>query len=201
MAQHAPGFITASTVGPFLTGKGDTLLAGGKSTAVKLAMERSGLVHIANEKWDGNRYTEWGNEHEAEAVTRYEEITFSEVVGQQMGVADGWLSCTPDGYIGADGLVEIKCPYMEHVYMSYILDTDTLRDEYHDQVQFQLMLTGRKWCDLAAYHPHFDEPINMVIRRIYPDPDWQERCRNRIAQVETIIAETLAKIQLITEAK
>ena len=197
MAQHAPGFITASTVSPFISGKGDKLLAGGKTAAIKLAMERSGLVHIANAKWEGNRYTEWGQEHEDEAITRYEEVTFSEVIGKQVGVAKGWLSCTPDGYIGSDGLIEVKCPYMEHIYMDYLINPEALRDEYNDQVQFQLMLTGKKWCDLVAYHPHFDESINILITRIEPDKDWQGRCLGRITQVEAIIAETLEKIEQI----
>ena len=192
MAQHNPGYITASTVSPFLTGKGDTLLKGGETAAVKIAMERSGIVTITNEIWDGNSATEWGNEHEADAILRYEEIEFASVTDQQKGVAEGWLSCTPDGYVNDDGLVEVKCPYNESVHFGYLLDSVALKDKYYDQVQFQLMLTGRKWCDLVSYHPHYNEPNDIVKVRIEPDPDWVKRCRSRIDQAEAIIEQTLS---------
>src|SRR5690625_3576916 len=83
MACHNPGYITASTVSPFLTGKNDKLLAGGITAAKKIAMERSGLVDIQNKIFEGNKYTEWGNEHEADAIRRYEEEQFVTVHGQQ----------------------------------------------------------------------------------------------------------------------
>src|SRR5690625_2640395 len=155
MASHNPGYITASTVSPFLTGKNDKLLAGGITAAKKIVMEGSGLVDIQNKIYEGNKYTEWGNEHEADAIRRYEEEQFVTVHGQQENVSEGWLSCTPDGLVGDDGLVEVKCPYSEYVHLSYLLDTDELVKKYNDQVQFQMMLTGRKWCDLVSYHPHW----------------------------------------------
>ena len=65
MASHNPGYITASTVSPFLTGKGDKLLAGGITAAKKIAMERSRIVSIENDAFSGNSATEWGNEHDA----------------------------------------------------------------------------------------------------------------------------------------
>ena len=194
MAQHASGFITASTVGPFLTGKGSDLLKGGITAAKRIAMERSGKVHISNSGFEGNKYTEWGNEHEADAIQRYEEIRFVTVHGKQVGIADGWLSCTPDGYIGADGLIETKCPFMEHIHMDYLLEPDTLKAEYYDQVQFQLMLSNRKWCDLVSYHPHFDDPLDIVYVRIKPDEEWQEKARDRFEQVEKIINGIMGKL-------
>ena len=195
MASHNPGHITASTVSPFLTGKNDKLLAGGITAAKKIAMERSGLVDIQNKIFEGNKYTEWGNEHEADAIRRYEEEQFVTVHGQQENVSEGWLSCTPDGLVGDDGLVEVKCPYSEYVHLSYLLDTDELVKKYNDQVQFQMMLTGRKWCDLVSYHPHWAGGKDLLIVRVYPDPAWVDRCRSRMEQVEEVVQEVLEELE------
>jgi len=198
MAQHRIGHITASTVSPLLTGKGDKLLAGGVTHCKKLALERSGIVHpdtILNAEFKGNSATEWGNENEADAIALYEQLTFSDVHSSQEVVTEGeWLSCTPDGLIGDDGIVEIKCPHSEYVFLDYLIDKYTLADQYNDQVQFQLMLTGRKWCDLMAYHPHFVEGRNAVTVRVVPDSEWVEKAESRIAQAEELITEIIKTI-------
>ena len=196
MAQHNPGYFTASTIGPFLTGKKDELLVGGVAAAIEIAKERMALAGLVNpeEPWQGNDATEWGNQHEADGLLRYEQDQFVTATDRQIGISEGWLSCTPDGYIEPGGLVEVKCPYATKVHMGYLLDPETLRAQYDDQCQFQLMLSGRDWCDLVSYDPRWKEPLDLVIVRITPDPEWQERCRNRIEQAETIINETMEKL-------
>ena len=193
MASHNPGYFTASTIAPFLTGKGDTLLKGGETAAIEIAKERLSLEGYVQpeEAWRGNDATEWGNQHENDALIRYEEHTFSTVTDKQKGVVDGWLSCTPDGYVGEDGLCEVKCPYATKNHMGYLLDPDSLREQYYDQCQFQLMLTGRDWCDLVSYDPRWSEPLDIAVVRIEPDKEWQLRCRNRIEQAEIIIKNTI----------
>ena len=196
MASHNYGYITASTVSPFLTGKGDKLLTGGVNSAIGIAKERLSLKGYleVEEPWQGNDATIWGLANENDALIRYEEHTFSTVTDKQKGVADDWLSCTPDGYVGEDGLCEVKCPYATKNHMGYLLDPDSLRDQYNDQCQFQLMLTGRDWCDLVSYDPRWKEPLDIVIVRIEPDIEWQDRTRERIRQAEVIITETIQKL-------
>lgn len=197
MASHNPGYFTASTISPFLTGKGDTLLKGGETAAIEIAKERLALDKLVTpeEGWQGNDATEWGNQHEADALLRYEQAEFVTVTDTQKGAVDGWMSCTPDGYVGSDGLVEVKCPFTTKVHMGYLLDSDELRKQYEDQCQFQMMLTGRKWCDLVSYDPRWTEPLDLVIVRILPDPEWQASCRSRLAQAEAIITETIQTIK------
>lgn len=196
MAAHTLGFITASTVSPFLTGKGDTLLKGGVSASFDIALERLALDgHVeAPEPWAGNDATEWGNANESDAIKRYEEMTFSNVYDSQVGVKKGWTSCTPDGYVGQNGLVEIKCPFKSAVHMSYRLDIDEMLKKYADQVQFQMMLTGSKWCDLVSFDPRWDEPLDILIHRVEADHEWQKRTRNRLKQAEQIITETIGRL-------
>src|SRR5690625_5580306 len=103
MTSHNPGYIAASTVAPFLTGKDDKLLAGGVTADKRIAMERSGIVDIENDAWAGNKATEWGNEHEADAIRRYEEEQFVTVHGQQEQGAEGWVAGAPAGGGGGGG--------------------------------------------------------------------------------------------------
>jgi hypothetical protein len=196
MPSHKLGHWTASTISPILTGKGDSLLVGGVTYAKKIAMERSGIVELDPNQYgfQGNKATEWGLEHESDAIARYETDQFVTVHSQQVGIGSGYTTATPDGMIADDGILEVKCPYTHEKHWSYLADPDELKADYFDQVQFQLMLSGRKYCDLISYHPHYTQPFDLVIVRITPDTDWQTRCRNRIEQAEQVIREELKRV-------
>jgi hypothetical protein len=80
---------------------------------------------------------------------------------------DRLAGCSPDGLVGDDGLVELKCPSAA-VHVGYLLDG--LEGEYWTQVQGQLLITGRAWCDLCAFNP----ALPPVIKRIERDEDFLE---------------------------
>ena len=200
MPSHKPGYITASTVSPLLTGKGDKLLSGGVTHCKKLALERSGIIHpetILNADFQGNYATEWGLEHESDAITLYEQLNFVDVQSSQVQIErpNSWLSCTPDGLVGDNGMVEVKCPHSEYVFLEYLIEPLSLAEQYQDQLQFQLMLSGRKWVDIVAYHPHFIDGRNMVTVRVVPDPEWVKKAESRIAQAEELITEIIKTIK------
>lgn len=75
---------------------------------------------------------------------------------------------SPDGLVGDDGLLEVKCPKAT-THMQYLTGHKSLSDEYHPQTQGYLWLTGRKWCDLISFNP--DLPKKRV--RIYPEEPTQ----------------------------
>src|SRR5690606_12535880 len=81
---------------------------------------------------------------------------------------DGLFGGSPDGLVGADGGVEIKCPGI-HTHIGYLLDPATLEAAYRGQVQALLWLTGREWWDLWAYHPELP-PVRV---RVLPDAAWR----------------------------
>ena len=91
-----------------------------------------------------------GQELEAEARELYQLITGQEV--KQVGFCqENGYGCSPDGLVGKDGLVEIKCPNMA-THIGYLLE-DKLPIEYFQQLQGQLFVTGRKWVDFFSYYP------------------------------------------------
>jgi len=103
-----------------------------------------------------------GKELEPEAVAWYEleRGVDAEVVGF-ITRDDGMVGCSPDRLLGTDGLLEVKNPKIE-THLGYLRDPDLLRDEYIAQVQGQLLVCERAWCDLLSFSPRPDVPPVVV---------------------------------------
>jgi hypothetical protein len=72
--------------------------------------------------------------------------------------------CSPDGLVGDDGLVEIKCP-KSATHVRY-LRTDGLVDDYRAQVTHTLWIAERAWCDLVSFDDRLPPPLHLVVRRV-----------------------------------
>ncbi len=133
----------------------------------------------------GMEPTPWMNRGvalEPEARSFYEMDADAEV--EQVGFItrdDGWVGCSPDGLVGDDGLLEIKCP-SPAVHVEYLLNAE-LPDKYKPQVQGQLLIAERQWCDFLAYHPDMP-PVRVRVER---DEAFIKALRGRLdALVEAI---------------
>ena len=73
--------------------------------------------------------------------------------------------CSPDGLVGNDGLIEIKC--LNQKNHEQIIKKDLIPKRYYIQIQFQLACSQRSWCDFVLYHPEIRE--TLYIKRVYPD--------------------------------
>ena len=201
MAQHNPGKITASTCSAILTKANtpDDLPPGAVTFARQLALERlelAGTVRPDPDEPDlsSNPDIIRGNELELDAGAAYEERMFAAIHDAQIGATRSeWLACTPDGYVGTDGLVETKCPRRKK-HFEYLLDPSELEKQYGDQARFQLYVTGRNWCDLVSYCPLFDAPRDVVIRRVHVSPKWVTLLETRLALLETEIEHILKSL-------
>ncbi len=98
-----------------------------------------------------SKYMDEGWEKEPDARDFYEIIYGAEV--KQVGYIEKTedVGCSPDGLVGADGVVEFKCPLLR-THRDY-LDADALPSVYRAQVQGQLWVCERQWCDFVSYHP------------------------------------------------
>ena len=74
---------------------------------------------------------------------------------------------SPDALVGDDGLVEFKAPSAGK-HLVYLF-RDSCPREYIMQVQFQLWVTGRDFCDFCSYHPD----LPLFVCRIEPDEKIQ----------------------------
>jgi hypothetical protein len=125
-------------------------------------------------------HMERGLEMEPEAVAWYEWETGVET--QLIGFIttdDGKAGCSPDRLIGEDGLLEIKCPTPTG-QVDYLLDPDAAHKHW-PQLQGQLLVSGRRWVDLLAWHRHLQRRVVRVERdeEYIGQLDWQLRLLNQ----------------------
>jgi len=100
--------------------------------------------------WGGNEHTERGHALEDEARSLYASGCSEEVT--QVGfVRRGRIGASPDSLIGEHGLLEIKTK-LPHLQIE-LLEAGTLPSEHVAQVQGQMLVTGRLWCDFISYWP------------------------------------------------
>ena len=109
-----------------------------------------------------NEYMQRGHELEPLARKEYEMQTFADIQDAGFFELNEWVGASPDGLVGKDGLIEIKCPSF-NVTINYLLKKK-LPNIYRHQVQGQLYVTGRKWCDFMIYHPKL-KPLIIRIER------------------------------------
>lgn len=118
--------------------------------------------------WEGNQWTNRGKDLEAEAIRLYEFAT-DQVVTPVGFVTNDSVSagCSPDGFVGNDGLVEVKCLKADnHVEaVLYHQKNGRCQPDYVQQSQGQIWLCERKWCDLIIYHP----VLPLLVIRQTPD--------------------------------
>ncbi len=101
---------------------------------------------------------------EAEPLAREYYATLNDCIVKQVGFIElsEDIGCSPDGLIGEDGMLEIKCPNSA-THIGYILD-DRLPPTYKAQVQGQLWVADRKWCDFVSYDPRVSKHPYWCIR-------------------------------------
>jgi hypothetical protein len=102
---------------------------------------------------------------------------------------DGTFGCSPDSLVGDDGMLEIKCP-SPAVHVGYLLG-DKLPTTYRAQVQSQLFVTGRAWCDFLSYHP--DLPPLLV--RVEPDPKWHAKFAEELEKFTALLASKMSALK------
>ena len=158
------GVITASEFATVLA-KGRS---GGESVTrrkylLTLAYER--IAGEVAEKWEGNRHTERGKIMEEEARLAY---SFrADVEPQQIGFMRRLnIGASPDSLIGEDGLLEIKTK-LPHLQLD-VLEKNRLPPEHVAQVQGQILVSGRMWCDFVSYWPG----LPLFVTRVQRDGEY-----------------------------
>ena len=134
----------------------------------------------------------WGTEQEAAARAAYEAHADIEVEETGFVAHDVlYAGCSPDGLVDWDGLIEIKCPYNTSVHIETLLSG--MPADHIPQVQGQMWITGRQWCDFVSYDPRMPEPLQLYVQRIPRDPAF-------IADLERQVTSFLAEVGSKVEA-
>ena len=116
-----------------------------------------------------NAAMQWGTETEPQARATYMLTTGRDVAeaGFDLHPTIADLGASPDGYVGDDGLIEIKCPNTA-THLDTLL-SDAVPQKYLLQMQTQMACTGRAWCDFVSFDPRLPDEMQMWIKRIPRD--------------------------------
>jgi len=139
----------------------------------------------------------WGTETEPLARAQYE-LKTGEMVNQVGFVVHPMIEqagASPDGLVGSEGLIEIKCPNT-----STHLDTllaQKVSSKYITQMTWQMVCTGRKWCDFVSYDPRLPENLQLFVQRIELDEDYAKKLQNEVVMFLVEVNEKIEKLRKI----
>ena len=180
------GKVTASRVADILAQTRTGPSASRQNYLIELALQRStGTIEPSYT----NAAMEWGTQTEPQARVAYEVETGNFV--DQVAFIDhptiAWFGCSPDGLIGDDGLIEIKCPNSA-THWEYFKAKKSPQ-KYVTQMQTQLCVTGRKWCDFVSFDPRMPTRSQLLIVRV-------ERDEAFIAEIEEKVKQFLNEVEV-----
>jgi len=136
-----------------------------------------------------NDYMQRGHDLEPLARQAYEGEKICTVDNGGFWEMDEWTGASPDGLVGDDGLLEIKCPAY-NTQIEYLL-RQKLPSEYFYQVHGQMLVTGRQWCDFVSFHP----ALPMVILRIERSEEVCKQISEKLREAVDIATGKIEKIR------
>lgn len=139
------------------------------------------------------REMQWGIDHEAEARAAYELKTGELVdqIGFVLHPTIGRFGCSPDGMVGDNGILQIKCPTTA-THINW-LRAGTVPIEHIPQLLAELSCTGRKWVDFVSFDPRLPEHLQLFVVRYERD----ERVSKLIATLEAEVEHFNAEIDQV----
>lgn len=127
---------------------------------------------------------QWGTDVEPYAREAYELQTGALV--QQAGFIEHpdypFAGCSPDGLIGSDGGLEMKCPKSSIIHAERFLSG--VPEEYKPQIQGCMWVTGRQWWDFVSYDPRMPESHRLLIVRVQRDQEYIDKLHGAVSVAE-----------------
>ena len=177
------GKVTASRAADVMTKKGSAARA---NLSAQLVLER--LTNTKGESFS-SAAMQWGVDQEPFARAAYEAHSgvWVDTVGFVQHPTIERAGASPDGLVGHDGLVEIKCP--NTATMIDTLLTGKVPSNYATQMQMQMACTGRAWCDYAVFDSRMPVKAQLFVKRVQRDQkfidDMEKEIIAFLAEVET----------------
>ena len=195
MIQRSPewfaariGRVTASRVADIMRTTKSGPAASRKNYLAELVCER-----LTGNKAEGfeSAAMAWGTECEPMARAEYEvrNIVTVEEVGFCRHPTITMAGASPDGLVGDDGLIEIKCPNTStHIET---LMTGKIDPDYLVQMGWQMECTGATWCDFVSFDPRLPADMQLWVKRVPRDNAMIAEIEG---EVRKFLAEMAAKI-------
>ena len=141
------------------------IAANGKGLRTYVIEVMAEYFSIAEKEPFSNANMVRGIELEPEAVLAYIFQTGFETKTIGFVEYNKYIGCSPDLLVEEDGLGEIKCP-IDKTYFNYMVNRK-IDTKYIWQMQMQMFICKKKWCDYIVYNPNFKQ--NIIIQRVLSD--------------------------------
>lgn len=190
------GKITASRFKDVMTnGRGGAPSKTAESYMIELAIESITGKSLPFFENDAMRH---GTETEPQARAMYELISGNDVLEVTFIEHNDFVGVSPDGLIGSDGLIEIKCPTTKTQVERY-LNNVGLPDDYKWQVQGQIWVAEREWCDFLSFDDRIDTAAQYLCTRVYRDEKLIKELQEKVDIFTTNLQEMIAKLSIPLE--
>ena len=190
------GRVTASRISDVMAKTKSGPAASRKNYMMQLLCER---LTGAREEGFSSAAMQRGIELEPVARSAYEIVTGMDTVEAGFVIHPHYddIGASPDGFVGDDGLLEIKCPNTaQHVACLRSGEPDK---KYWWQMQCQMACTGRKWCDFVSFDYRMPEELQIFIARVERDDqaisEMLDECLEFLGELEKLETELKTKME------
>ena len=186
------GKVTASRISDVLSKGKSGESSGRKNYRTELVVQR--LTGVPGESFT-NAAMEHGTLTEPKARTAYEVESGNFV--EQVAFIDHHtianFGCYPDGLVQIDGLIEIKCPN-SNTHIEYLSDGKP-PTKYIPQMQCQMAVTGRQWCDFVSFDPRLPDDLQLFVVRLERDQEYIEAMEAEVKKFLSEVDEMFTKLK------
>jgi putative phage-type endonuclease len=148
-----------------------------------------------------NAAMQWGNEQEPFARAAYEAHTgqMVEEVGFIQHPDIEYAGASPDGLVGDDGMVEIKCPSSSTALECWLIHAqggNPVDAKYYAQMQWQMRCADRSWCDYVVFDPRMPAKAQLFVFRVQRNEDFLTMAED---EVITFLTEVDIKVAALNQ--
>lgn len=186
--RHRAGRLTASRLSDALARTKSGWSASRANLLTQLAIER--LTGLPLDSGFTTAAMQWGIEQEPFARAAYELAT-GQLVDSVAFVDHPTIrmaGASPDGFVGDDGLIEIKAPNSA-THIEYL--RGKIPGKYQLQMQWQMACTGRAWCDFVSFDPRMPDGLQLRAQRVFLESaqELEDQAVEFLGEVDALVIE------------
>ena len=171
--------------GKMTASNAETIIANGKGLETYIYNLMSEYYSSAEKENYINADMQRGIDLEPEAKIEFQFYTGLDIKEVGCVELNEYILASPDGLIGDDGLIEIKCPN-DSIYFKLLL-SNNIKPEYIAQMQMQMYVTDRQYCYFVSYNPNFEK--SLYIKKINRDEEMIEKLKKGLERGTQLIKE------------
>ena len=171
--------------GKMTASNAETIIANGKGLETYIYNLMAEYYSSAEKENYINADMQRGIDLEPEAKIEFQFYTGLDIKEVGCVELNEYILASPDGLIGDDGLIEIKCPN-DSIYFKLLL-SNNIKPEYIAQMQMQMYVTDRQYCYFVSYNPNFEK--SLYIKKISRDEEMIEKLKKGLERGTQLIKE------------